>query len=84
VKGSFLTPGVIESHIALVASGLQVAAAGVPNRRKDHAVAMVRFARAINKRMQVLTAELQVLLGPEAGRSSAVQSCRSAEVNLKS
>jgi len=44
-----------------------VAATGLPTPRKDHTVAMCRFARDIMARMHVLTKELEVLLGPDTG-----------------
>ena len=44
-----------------------VAVAGLPDPRKDHAVAMARFARDILIRMQILTKELEVSLGPDTG-----------------
>lgn len=44
-----------------------VAAAGIPDPTKDHAIAMVRFARDVLDRMQVTTKELEVSLGPDTG-----------------
>lgn len=44
-----------------------VAASGLPDKRKDHAVALVRFAKDILQSMQVLTKELEVQLGPDTG-----------------
>ena len=44
-----------------------VAATGLPQPRKDHARAMVRFARDIMQQMRVLTRELEVELGPDTG-----------------
>jgi class 3 adenylate cyclase len=44
-----------------------VAVAGLPNPRKDHAVAMVRFARECMHRMLQLTRKLEVVLGPDTG-----------------
>lgn len=43
----------------------QVAASGIPHARADHAVSMVRFAHDILQRMQVLTKELEMRLGPD-------------------
>jgi class 3 adenylate cyclase len=42
-----------------------VAACGVPTPQKDHALIMARFARDILVKMQVLTQELEVALGPD-------------------
>jgi class 3 adenylate cyclase len=42
-----------------------VAVAGLPNPRKDHAVAMARFARECMHRMLQLTRKLEVVLGPD-------------------
>ena len=42
-----------------------VAATGLPQARKDHAKAMVRFARDIMQKMHVLTRELELELGPD-------------------
>ena len=42
-----------------------VAASGMPQARADHAVSMVRFANDILQRMQVITRELEVKLGPD-------------------
>jgi class 3 adenylate cyclase len=39
--------------------------AGLPEPRKDHAVAMARFARGCMLRMQSLTRKLEVTLGPD-------------------
>ena len=44
-----------------------VAVAGVPDYRKDHAVAMVRFAKDILAKMNELTTELESNLGPDTG-----------------
>ena len=44
-----------------------VAACGLPDPRHDHAVAMVRFARAIMRRMDTLGRSLEVSLGPDTG-----------------
>jgi class 3 adenylate cyclase len=42
-----------------------VAAAGLPEPRKDHAVAMARFAQDCMLKMQTLTRKLEVTLGPD-------------------
>eukprot|EP00538_Stauroneis_constricta_P012653 CAMPEP_0119570456 /NCGR_PEP_ID=MMETSP1352-20130426/43621_1 /TAXON_ID=265584 /ORGANISM="Stauroneis constricta, Strain CCMP1120" /LENGTH=1121 /DNA_ID=CAMNT_0007620125 /DNA_START=581 /DNA_END=3943 /DNA_ORIENTATION=- len=42
-----------------------VAATGIPDARKDHAVVMVRFAKDILTRTLVLTKELEVTHGPD-------------------
>jgi class 3 adenylate cyclase len=42
-----------------------VAACGVPTVKKDHALIMTRFARDIHFKMQTLTQELEVALGPD-------------------
>jgi len=44
-----------------------VAVAGLPNPRKDHAVAMARFGRDILTKMHALTKHLEVKLGPDTG-----------------
>lgn len=44
-----------------------VAVTGLPDPRKDHAVAMARFARDILFRMRVLAQKLEVTLGPDTG-----------------
>eukprot|EP00934_Nitzschia_sp_Nitz4_P003459 Nitzschia sp. Nitz4//scaffold506_size4488//37//3349//NITZ4_009244-RA/size4488-snap-gene-0.0-mRNA-1//-1//CDS//3329553613//3449//frame0 len=44
-----------------------VAASGIPDYRRDHAVVMVRFARDILAKMVSLTKELEVSLGPDTG-----------------
>lgn len=44
-----------------------VAAAGLPDKRPDHAVVMVRFARACLKATSALMARLEVQLGPDTG-----------------
>jgi class 3 adenylate cyclase len=40
---------------------------GLPDPRKDHAIAMSRFARECMLRMQVLVRKLEVTLGPDTG-----------------
>jgi class 3 adenylate cyclase len=42
-----------------------VAVAGLPDPRKDHAVAMARFSRDCMHRMNQLTKKLEVVLGPD-------------------
>jgi hypothetical protein len=42
-----------------------VAVTGLPDARKDHAVAMARFARDCMHRMHALTRKLEVTLGPD-------------------
>lgn len=42
-----------------------VAVAGVPQPRRDHAVAMVRFARDCHARMRSLSHQLEISLGPD-------------------
>jgi class 3 adenylate cyclase len=42
-----------------------VAVAGLPDPRRDHAVAMARFARDIMAKMKVLVRKLEVVLGPD-------------------
>lgn len=41
-----------------------VAVCGMPEPRKDHAVAMVRFARDCLARMSSLSQQLEITLGP--------------------
>lgn len=43
----------------------QVAVAGLPDPRKDHAVVMARFARECMTSLQFLTKRLEVSLGPD-------------------
>ena len=45
-----------------------VAVTGVPTQRKDHALAMVKFAREIMIVMSVETKKLEDVLGPETGK----------------
>ena len=40
---------------------------GLPDRRKDHAVAMAKFANACLKRMRPLCKRLEIQLGPDTG-----------------
>ena len=42
-----------------------VAATGLPEPRRDHAVAMARFAKECLSKMQGLTRRLEVTLGPD-------------------
>ena len=42
-----------------------VAVTGLPEPRKDHAIAMAKFAHACLKRMKDLTRKLEVSLGPD-------------------
>jgi hypothetical protein len=44
-----------------------VAVAGVPDPRDDHAVVMAKFARDCRNKMNVLTKQLEVQLGPDTG-----------------
>jgi class 3 adenylate cyclase len=44
-----------------------VAVAGLPEARKDHALAMARFANECLMKLQGLTASLEVTLGPDTG-----------------
>ena len=44
-----------------------VAAAGIPDYRKDHAAAMVRFAGDIMSKMSKLVKRLEITLGPDTG-----------------
>ena len=44
-----------------------VAATGIPTYRKDHATAMIRFARDIMLEMNALVKKLEVTLGPDTG-----------------
>jgi class 3 adenylate cyclase len=44
-----------------------VAVAGLPEPRKDHAVAMARFAHDCNVKLHRLVKELEVTLGPDTG-----------------
>eukprot|EP00934_Nitzschia_sp_Nitz4_P007269 Nitzschia sp. Nitz4//scaffold229_size32011//3230//7371//NITZ4_007915-RA/size32011-processed-gene-0.6-mRNA-1//1//CDS//3329542847//7259//frame0 len=44
-----------------------VAASGIPDYRREHAVIMVKFARDILAKMVSLTKELEVTLGPDTG-----------------
>lgn len=44
-----------------------VAASGVPDTRKDHAVAVARFARDCMYKMSIITKDLEVSLGPGTG-----------------
>jgi class 3 adenylate cyclase len=42
-----------------------VAAAGLPEPRRDHAVVMAHFSRACQKKMNSVVKKLEVLLGPD-------------------
>jgi class 3 adenylate cyclase len=42
-----------------------VAVTGLPDVRKDHAVAMVKFAHACLKKTSEVTKKLEVILGPD-------------------
>jgi hypothetical protein len=44
-----------------------VAVAGLPEPRKDHFVAISRFANDVLTRMEILTARLESELGPDTG-----------------
>ena len=44
-----------------------VAATGLPEARKDHAVVMARFAKECMTQMQIITKRLEVSLGPDTG-----------------
>ena len=44
-----------------------VAVTGLPEPRKDHAVAMARFARDCLVKMRYLSKRLEVTLGPDTG-----------------
>jgi class 3 adenylate cyclase len=44
-----------------------VAVAGLPEKRKDHAVVMIRFARDCRSKAQELTHQLETTLGPDTG-----------------
>jgi class 3 adenylate cyclase len=44
-----------------------VAVTGLPEARKDHAVAMARFAKDILEKMNHLTKRLEITLGPDTG-----------------
>jgi len=44
-----------------------VAVCGLPEHRENHAVVMAKFAQACLQRMQRLTAELEIYLGPSTG-----------------
>jgi Adenylate and Guanylate cyclase catalytic domain len=44
-----------------------VAVAGLPEPRKDHAVAMAKFATDVLKKVHDLTRKLEVTLGPDTG-----------------
>ena len=45
-----------------------VAAAGLPEARKDHAVAIARFGRECMTKMFSVTRRLEVTLGPDTGK----------------
>lgn len=47
-----------------------VATAGLPETRRDHAVAIARYARDIMSRMHVVAKKLEVELGPDTGELS--------------
>lgn len=45
-----------------------VAVTGCPSPMKDHAVVMARFARACQQRMESLSQQLEISLGPDTGK----------------
>ena len=53
--------------IAPVTLLFAVAVTGLPNPNKEHAAAMVRFAKACMLKMDSLTKQLEVTLGPDTG-----------------
>ena len=48
-------------------AAVDVAAAGIPDAREDHAIVMVRFAREILRNFARTTKDLEVMLGPDTG-----------------
>lgn len=44
-----------------------MAVTGLPDPREDHAVVMAIFAKECLKKMQALTKDLEVKLGPDTG-----------------
>ena len=52
-----------------------VAASGLPEARKDHALVMARFARECMTKMFSLTRRLEVTLGPDTGAYKSVELC---------
>ena len=44
-----------------------VAVSGLPEPRKDHPVAMAKFARECMEKMEILTRRLEITLGPDTG-----------------
>ena len=44
-----------------------VAVSGLPEPRKDHAVAMAKFANDVLRKIHDLTRKLEVTLGPDTG-----------------
>jgi len=55
------------TDILLLCSDCYVAVTGLPDPRKDHAVAMVRFAAECLQKMNDLAKQLEVSLGPDTG-----------------
>lgn len=64
LRSSFILFGVIQSHFPPTFPGY-MAVTGLPNARKDHAVAMCKFARDIREAMDEMTADLSRTLGPD-------------------
>ena len=56
-----------------------VAAVGIPNRRREHAVVMCRFARDCMYAMWRLSKELEATLGPESGHLAMRMGIHSGE-----
>lgn len=51
------------SHLVFLIIQIDVAAAGLPDPRPDHAIVMARFARDCSLQFQALTQQLEVSLG---------------------
>ena len=57
----------LESLLVETVGDCYVAASGIPDYNKDHAVLMVKFARSILREMNKLTKILEISLGPDTG-----------------
>ena len=59
-----------------------VAAAGLPEARKDHAVTIARFARECMIKMFSLTQKLEMTLGPDTGKYIVVRTFSSSHLQI--
>ena len=58
---------VVHTTLVCLLTDCYVAVAGLPEKRDDHAVVMARFSRDIRQKMNDLTKQLELSLGPDTG-----------------